>query len=175
MKKDFKLFPPMMEGVPVLGAMFSLDYGSNPAPEGSIDFLERYGYVLIRDLYKFEDWDYDKFFDYLDNILKKYLKMDVEKGEYQDLLYTNKDLSVPKSTSKLTAVYQHHTNLKETSCYIETKNKENHLVYLNRGDIIIFDDETKIRYQERKIFNILDKFKPIQHYFHQIVFNFNLK
>jgi len=161
-----------MEVIPGLDASISMDYNSDPAPYGAVDFYKKYGYFILKDLYDFKH-DYNEFFDYLTDALKEHLKFDVEKINYSDILFLNNNLDMPSEKSELTAIYQHYTNRSEIPTYIRTENGEDHVTYLSQGYILVHNNNTDVHYHKlSEDEKLMKKSDPIEYYFHQIFFNY---
>ncbi len=173
MKNDFKLFPPIMEGIAGTEIMLSLDYGENPAPLGTINFFKKYGYLVIDNLFEFNDKDSQEKINLIKKVLNKNINLKLNEDGVNEYLFTSKNNYLPRIKSDLTAIYQHNTNLKEIPIYIKTLNREKHYVLLNPGRIIVFDKKLDLSYCNSLRIKIANKLKPVGYYFHQVFFSFN--
>jgi hypothetical protein len=175
MDKNYKQFPPIMEGLLDFGVeiKLSLDFGSSAAPNGTIDFFDKYGYLVIDDLFKFDGKNHEDGCKLIEKILTEKIKLSIEKENNYECLFTSKNTSVPKIKSDLSAIYQHYTNLDSVPLYIETRNKEHHCVALNPGRIIVIDNKLKISYCPSFLNKIKNKLKTVRYYFHQVIFGYN--
>lgn len=172
--KDYKQFPPIMEGVVDLDIKLSLDYGSKPAPYGTVDFFNKYGYFVIDDLFDFDGSNQQKGLELIEKVLTQKIKLKVKNDSFKQFLFTSKNTSLPKIKSDLVSIYQHYSSSKETPIYIKTKNNEYHQVLLNKGRIIVYENKLDITYCPSFKQKIYNKFKPVNYYFHQLFFSFNL-
>jgi hypothetical protein len=176
MSKNYTLFPPIMEGIFGEDLRFSIDFGSESAPGGSISFFEKYGYIVIEGLGRIPENEESS--DRILNVLSKYLNFKLEKSSYYGMIFTNKNIDSSLPKYDIVVCSQNNSNLKLVPIYVTTKNKQNHCVNLEPGRIIIYDKSVKIkRYNPNmNIFHRwLNKLIPNQYYFYQSFFNYNIK
>lgn len=176
MEKEYKIFPPIMEGLlDMQDVLLSLDYGSVSAPNGTIDFFETYGYFVVDNLFQFDGSNHGDGLTSIKKILRDKVKLNINNEVIEDYLFTNKNNSIPKIKKDLVAIYQSHTNLNEIPLYIKTKNNERHCVSMKRGRIICVSRNIKMSYSKSLVGKVFNKFlNENDYYFYQIFYGFDL-
>lgn len=175
MNENYTLFPPIMEGIFGENLRFSLDFGSESAPGGSISFFKKYGYVVIEGLGKISENEESS--DRILNILSRYLNFNLEKNSHYSIMFTNKNIDSSLPKYDIVVCSQNISNLNLVPIYITTKNGQKHCINLEPGRIIIYDKSVKIkRYSPNmNIFHrLVNKLIPNQCYFYQLFFNYNI-
>jgi hypothetical protein len=197
MKKIIKQAPTIMEKHNALGVYFSIDEGYPAVPYGAIKYFEKYGYLLVKDLYNsgyFKN-DYDKIlrknnicsifsedyykcFEEIKNILESVFDTSLYKKSYYDKFFTTSsgNLDYFNQNSNICVRYQLSSNSNKTIVYIETDTNEIHEVNLCNGGALIYKNNIERKVSIKNVGdsnNVIKKLIPNNFFSHQIFFNYD--
>ena len=197
MNEIIKQSPPIMEKHNSLGVYFSIDEGYPAVPYGASQYFEKYGYMLVKDLYNtryFKNHQYEnlrknnvfsifsqeyyKCFEEIKNILESVLNANLYKKSYYDKFYTSSsgNLNHFNQNSDICVRYQLSSKSNKTIVYIKTDTEEIHQVNLCDGGALIYKNslERNITIKNvRDSNNLFKKIIPNNFFSHQIFFHYD--
>lgn len=168
MKKDYKVYPPIMEGFSDETIRYSIDFASAAAPIGTEFYFKKYGYFVLEGFSKITNCE--EHFESVSEILKNKLRMNIKKNKNFIVIDTFNNKTIKKKNavkSDLVACSLFTSNLKSVPIYIDTKNGEKHCVLLEPDRVIVYDKSVKVK-RHNPDFNkfqlLLSKLIPVDSY-----------